>query len=159
MKDVIIATLVVLVVILMGVIFWTVEGPMKARPPFTESRFVTSPEPVYVPVYAEPPPPQVIRVVIDNNETKPPVSYSQIGFLTNMDTKEILSLYGQPTHARRGRWHYYTIVQGVKLSITYGKRDCLDEVSCEEIFDDEEVMIPDYTHEQQWRVKIYKKYY
>lgn len=96
--------------------------------------------------------PHVVHVNTNTNTFTPPVVFGQIGYLKQHDT--ILPLYGEASQTRRGRYFYYTISNGIKLSLQHKNRDCLDEVACEELFDGEEVLVEDLGQEL-WTVKLY----
>lgn len=104
------------------------------------------------------PPPPVVRVAIDPNLTSTaPETYSQVGFLTREDSAP-LPLYGQASLVRRYRHFYYTLLPGtgIKVSVFVRKRDCMEDVGCEELNDGDEVHVPETTG-GPWTVKIYSR--
>lgn len=57
-------------------------------------------------------------------------------------------LYGGRSPSRKDRWLYYTISPaaaggGVKLPVHFERRDCMDEVACEQVNDGDSVSVPD----------------
>ncbi len=73
-----------------------------------------------------------------------PESYQSMGVLTTSDG-QALPLYGRRTGARSDRFQYYTrtdTYNPVQLPISYKKRDCQDDVGCEELMDGDEIKIP-----------------
>ncbi len=104
-----------------------------------------------------------VRVVIDrhNNTDTPPMTFNQIGYIVANDgfqgRDNRMPLYGQPSPTRRGRFNYYTIeASGIKLPITSSKRDCMDEVGCDEIYDGDQVGVDNDSNEKGWTVRLYK---
>ena len=106
-------------------------------------------------------------MVLDGN-AGPPVTYQQLGYLTNLTNltsltnltnpgnRSRLPLYGQPSATRRGRWSYYTLVDGLKLPLVQRGRDCLDEVACEELSDGDTVSVGEEDG-LLWQVKLYRR--
>lgn len=97
--------------------------------------------------------PVVVHVNTDQNYFTPPVVFGQVGYLSQ-DGGAMLPLYGEPSQTRRGRYYYYTIVNGIKLSVVYNKRDCMEDVACEEVYDGEQVKVQSMG-DAIWTVKIY----
>jgi hypothetical protein len=84
-----------------------------------------------------------------------PESFQSIG-IVSVDDK-ILPLYGRRTTSSSDRWNYYTrtdTYNPVPLPIRFHKRDCMNDVGCEEILSGENVMI-DGLH-KQGKTEIYK---
>lgn len=105
-----------------------------------------------------PPPPPIVRVAIDPNLTSmAPETYSQVGFLTREGSAP-LPLYGQASQVRRYRHFYYTLLpgSGIKVSVFVRKRDCMEDVGCEELGDGDEVLVPEMQG-GPWTVKIYSR--
>lgn len=72
-----------------------------------------------------------------------PEAYQSIGVL-KLDGGEVLPLYGRRTTSRSDRYQYYTrtdTYNPVQLPIIYKKRDCQDDIGCEELFDGESVRV------------------
>jgi hypothetical protein len=72
-----------------------------------------------------------------------PESFQSVG-VVNVEDK-ILPLYGRRTAGGRGdRWNYYTrtdTYNPVPIPVRFQKRDCMDDVGCQEILSGEEVKI------------------
>lgn len=90
--------------------------------------------------------------------------FRQIGFLYAEDqydeneSKHILPLFGRHLNNRSDRWNYYTTTNGyreIKLSITNGNKDCLNEYGCHELQTNDIVTLPQYKH--TFKVSLYEK--
>lgn len=72
-----------------------------------------------------------------------PESFQSVGVI-NVDEK-ILPLYGRRTAGGGGdRWNYYTrtdTYNPVPIPVRFHKRDCMDDVGCQEILSGEEVKV------------------
>ena len=104
----------------------------------------------------EPPHQPVVRVAVDPNLiATTPETYTQVGYLTRGESQP-LPLYGQASRVRRYRHYYYTILpgSGIKVSVFARRRDCMDDVGCEELSDGDEVVVPE-TSESVWKVKLH----
>lgn len=72
-----------------------------------------------------------------------PESYQSMGVLKT-DDGSVLPLYGRRTTSRSDRFNYYTrtdTYNPVPLPLEYNKRDCQDDVGCNELFDGETITI------------------
>ena len=72
-----------------------------------------------------------------------PESYQSMGLLKTEDG-QMLPLYGRRTAARSDRFNYYTrtdTYNPVPLPIHYKRRDCQDDVGCDELMSGEEIKI------------------
>lgn len=72
-----------------------------------------------------------------------PEAYQSIGAL-KLEGGEILPLYGRRTTSRSDRYQYYTrtdTYNPVQLPVFYKRRDCQDDIGCDELFDGESVHI------------------
>ena len=72
-----------------------------------------------------------------------PETYQSMGIITMGDGK-ILPLYGRRTASRSDRFQYYTrtdTYNPVQLPIRVKRRDCQDDVGCDELYNDDEVNI------------------
>lgn len=96
--------------------------------------------------------PSVIHVNTNQNSFTPPVVFGQVGYLSSNGS--ILPLYGEPSQTRRGRYYYYTIANGIKLAVIYNKRDCMEDIACEEVYDGEQIKVQSLG-DTVWTVKIY----
>ena len=71
-----------------------------------------------------------------------PESFQSVG-VVNVDDK-ILPLYGRRTAGGSDRWNYYTrtdTYNPVPIPVRFQKRDCMDDVGCQEILSGEEINI------------------
>ena len=72
-----------------------------------------------------------------------PETYQSMGVI-KVDDGQILPLYGRRTASRSDRFQYYTRTDSynpVQLPIQYKRRDCQDDIGCEELFDKEVVTV------------------
>ena len=70
-----------------------------------------------------------------------PERFQSVGIMTTPDG-QVLPLYGRRTATSTDRWNYYTrtdTYNPVPIPVSYKKRDCMDDVGCEELMDGEEV--------------------
>lgn len=84
-----------------------------------------------------------------------PESFQSVG-IVSVDDK-ILPLYGRRTTGSSDRWNYYTrtdTYNPVPLPIRYQKRDCMDDVGCQEILSGERVKV-DGLH-KEGKTEIYR---
>ena len=73
-----------------------------------------------------------------------PDTYQQMGLLKTGDG-QLLPLYGRRTAARSDRFNYYTRTDTnnpIPLPIQMGRRDCQDDIGCNELMSGEDVQIP-----------------
>jgi hypothetical protein len=69
-----------------------------------------------------------------------PESFQSVGIINVGD--QVLPLYGRRTAGSSDRWNYYTrtdTYNPVPVPIRFGKRDCMDDVGCNEIMSGETV--------------------
>ena len=72
-----------------------------------------------------------------------PETYQSMGVIT-MEDGQILPLYGRRTASRSDRFQYYTRTDSynpVQLPIRHNRRDCQDDIGCEELFDGENITV------------------
>ena len=72
-----------------------------------------------------------------------PESYQSMGLLKT-DDGQLLPLYGRRTASSSNRYNYYTrtdTYNPVPLPIRYKRRDCQDDIGCEELFSGDEVVV------------------
>jgi hypothetical protein len=72
-----------------------------------------------------------------------PESYQSMGLLKTEDG-QMLPLFGRRVATRSDRYNYYTrtdTYNPVPLPIKYKRRDCQDDVGCDELFNGEEVLL------------------
>jgi len=73
---------------------------------------------------------------VNQNPYSPPLqyrdteSYRQIGYLKGATR---LPLFGKYANVRRDMWFYYTISDGIKLSVTNNKRQCSVGAGCNSV--------------------------
>lgn len=85
-----------------------------------------------------------------------PETYQSMGVLT-MEDGAVLPLYGRRTAARSDRFQYYTrtdTYNPVQLPLSYKRRDCQDDVGCDELFNGEAVTVAGTN--QKGRATIYR---
>lgn len=73
-----------------------------------------------------------------------PDSYQSMGLLKTGDG-QLLPLYGRRVASRSDRFNYYTrsdTNNPVPLPVQVGRRDCQDDIGCDEIMSGENVLIP-----------------
>jgi len=82
--------------------------------------------------------------------------YKMIGYLHNKNSKT-LPLYGRRVNVNHSNWHYYTKSDNynyaLKIYISHGNRDCGDRHGCKELYENDEVYIPEFN--DRFRVKLY----
>jgi Family of unknown function (DUF5755) len=72
-----------------------------------------------------------------------PETYQAMGVIKT-DDGQILPLYGRRTVSRSDRFQYYTRTDSynpVQLPIQHNRRDCTDDIGCEELYDRESVTV------------------
>jgi hypothetical protein len=72
-----------------------------------------------------------------------PETYQSMGVITTDDGK-VLPLYGRRTASRSDRFQYYTrtdTYNPVQLPIQHNRRDCTDDIGCEELYDRDVVTV------------------
>ena len=70
-----------------------------------------------------------------------PERFQSVGIMTTPDG-QVLPLYGRRTATSTDRWNYYTrtdTYNPVPIPVSYKKRDCMDDIGCNELMDGEEV--------------------
>jgi len=85
-----------------------------------------------------------------------PEAYQSMGIVTT-PSGELLPLYGRRLASRSDRFNYYTRTDTnnpIPLPINHKRRDCQDDVGCEELFDGESVEI--IPTKQKGTVTIYR---
>ena len=71
-----------------------------------------------------------------------PESFQSVGIINVGD--QVLPLYGRRTTGGSDRWNYYTRTDSynpVPLPVKFQKRNCMDDVGCQEIFSGEDIKI------------------
>jgi hypothetical protein len=85
-----------------------------------------------------------------------PETYQSMG-VVKMEDGAMLPLYGRRTASRSDRFQYYTRTDSynpVQLPVSYKRRDCQDDVGCEELFDGESIQVTPTG--QRGQVTIYR---
>jgi len=85
-----------------------------------------------------------------------PEAYQSMGVMTT-DDGQVLPIYGRRTASRSDRFQYYTrtdTYNPVQLPIKHKRRDCQDDIGCEELFDGENITVGPTN--QTGRVTIYR---
>ncbi len=70
-----------------------------------------------------------------------PERFQSVGIMTLPDG-QVLPLYGRRTATSTDRWNYYTrtdTYNPVPVPVTFKKRDCMDDVGCEELMTGEQI--------------------
>jgi hypothetical protein len=114
----------------------TQEGDDRySRAPKPERHWVTQPD---IPTSAE------IYGKLPRVPTRGiPETYQSMGVIT-MEDGAVLPLYGRRTASRSDRFQYYTRTDSynpVQLPLKHNRRDCQDDIGCEELFDGENVTV------------------
>jgi hypothetical protein len=90
------------------------------------------------------------------NPYAPPVrhppqnQYAQMGYLQHGTEKTLL--FGKPCPSQRRKWLYYTMVNGIKLSVEVSKRSCTVSPGCDELANGDVVNVDG----QPYRVQLYE---
>lgn len=87
-------------------------------------------------------------------------NYQQVGVVTAETSQgsKILPLYGRQLWKGSNRWNFYTSTDqynSLKLPVYSNKKDCQDQVGCDELYDGDEIVIPQYG-ENKFKVSMYK---
>lgn len=83
-----------------------------------------------------------------------------VGYLEN-DTGPLLPLYARPSPTHRHRYNYHTErdhshhFSGLRLPVFHNKRDCTENLGCDELYDGSLVDVPGM--ETPLTVKLYSK--
>jgi len=84
-----------------------------------------------------------------------PETFQSVGIINVGE--QVLPLYGRRTAGGSDRWNYYTrtdTYNPVPVPVQFGRRDCMDDVGCQEIMSGEDVKI-DALH-KDGKTNIYK---
>jgi hypothetical protein len=85
-----------------------------------------------------------------------PETYQSMG-IVRTESGELLPLFGRRVASRSDRFNYYTRTDTsnpIPLPVKYKRRDCQDDVGCDELFDGDEVDIAPTN--QKGRVTVYR---
>jgi hypothetical protein len=90
-----------------------------------------------------------------------PQGYQQVGVLVSKDSAEdkpiIMPLFGRKMYSK-DRWEYYTASDEYhmwRIPVMINNRDCQDDVGCDEIYNGDNVTVPDYAN-KVFLARIYK---
>lgn len=88
-----------------------------------------------------------------------PALKRMVGYLTN-ETGLLLPLYARPSPTHRHRYNYHTEngnhhLPGLRLPVFHNKRDCTENLGCDELYDGTLVNVPGV--ETPMEVKLYSK--
>lgn len=88
-------------------------------------------------------------------------NYQQVGVLSAETPQglKMMPLFGRPQWKGSNRWNFYTSTDqynSLKLPVYSKKRDCQDQVGCDELYDGDTVNIPQYGENTQFKVSMYK---
>ena len=159
-----VSTLLVVLIILMGlVVAWILYNYINSSKKYKE-------------VDQEKYPVQQVIKVVTKNDDRPPIyprhnpeyplqrtpqGYQQVGVLVSKDSAEekpiIMPLFGRKMYSK-DRWEYYTASDEYhmwRIPVTVNNRDCQDDVGCDEIYNGDNVTVPDYAN-KVFTARIYK---
>ena len=130
-------------------------GGVGELPPSGDDRYTQAPKPTRM--WRAPP-----DTNIWNPTTLPsvatrglPESFQTVGLL-QYPGGDIKPLYGRRTAGSNDRWNYYTrtdTYNPVPIPVNQGRRDCMDDVGCNEVFDGDNLKS---LNGEQVKVKLYK---
>jgi hypothetical protein len=86
-----------------------------------------------------------------------PDKFQQMGIIMSETPGKILPLYGRRTGNRSDRYNYYTRTDSfnpVQIPVRYERRDCMDDVGCQELLGGEKIFIEGL--QEQGTVKVYR---
>lgn len=109
-----------------------------------DSRYSQAPQPLrdWISMPEFPPRGGIASIPVNIPTRGLPESFQSIGVITAND--KVLPLYGRRTTGGSDRWNYYTrtdTYNPVPLPISFKKRNCMDQVGCNEIDSGEQVRI------------------
>jgi hypothetical protein len=116
-------------------------------PDFVDTRFARPPQPLrdWLAPPEIPPRGGIATIPINIPTQGLPEQFQPIGNIRVDGTEKMLPLYGRRTATGNGTWwNYYTrtdTFNPVPLPIRYQKRDCMDDVGCNELFSGEHVRL------------------
>ena len=71
----------------------------------------------------------------------------------------IFPLYGRPIYPGSNKWNYYTSTNhyhSMKVPIEKDARDCLTQIGCNELYNDDTINIPVYGDSKEFKATIYQ---
>ena len=139
--------------VLYGVFFLKPQAPTVIVPPapkntivpVTESRYDRAPQPLrdWMMPPEFPPRGGIATIPINIPTQGLPESFQSVGLIRVEN--DVWPLFGRRTAAGSGdRWNYYTRTDSfnpVPVPIRFQKRDCMDDIGCQEILSGDEVKI------------------
>jgi len=170
------STLLVIIIIVLGfLIAWIMYKNVKTRAisrSSSQSKVIENDAEI-----VKQQPTQVIKIVTNNEvEDRPPIyprhnpeypvqkvpqGYQQVGVLVSQDSAEdkpiIMPLFGRKMYSK-DRWEYYTASDEYhmwRIPVSINNRDCQDDVGCDEIYNGDNVTVPDYAN-KVFAARIYK---
>jgi hypothetical protein len=89
------------------------------------------------------------------NPYAPPIryldaEYTQIGYLKREGRR--IPLFGKPANLRRDLWYYYTMIDGIKLSLMYRRKKSLGFPGCDSLSSKDVVQVEG----EDWMVELYE---
>ena len=60
-------------------------------------------------------------------------NYQQVGVLQGQGRAGLLPLFGRPSITSNNRWEYYTMSDGLKLPVSYNRKQCNSDTGCDEL--------------------------
>lgn len=97
------------------------------------------------------------RLIPINVNTRNVDHYQQLGIL--YDGHTTLPLLGRRIHTGSHKWNYYTLTNSniaIKIPLTHKNRDCLDQYGCDELYEDDDIIIPEFNN-SKFRIKMYDR--
>jgi hypothetical protein len=169
-------TLIIILFMLTGVLFaWLMYKHIHSKKTHVQSVYrknIITTEPSHV----IEPQTQVIKIITDSREDRAPIypkhnpvyplqrspgGYQQVGVLVSQDSAEekpiIMPLFGRKMYSK-DRWEYYTASDEYhmwRIPVSINNRDCQDDVGCDEIYNGDNVTVPDYAN-KVFVARIYK---
>lgn len=83
--------------------------------------------------------------------------YQQLGILYDGNTT--LPLLGRRIYSGSSKWNYYTLTNdniAMKVPLSRNGRDCTEQYGCEELYDDDSIIIPEYNN-GKFKIKLYDR--
>lgn len=99
----------------------------------------------------------VHRGVPININTRNVDHYQQLGIL--YDGTVTLPLLGRRIYSGSSKWNYYTLTNdniAMKVPLSRNGRDCTEQYGCEELYEDDTIIIPEYNN-SKFKIKLYDR--
>ena len=71
-----------------------------------------------------------------------PDEYQAVGFVTDIESKDIQQLYGRKTYPNADMWNYYVLSDDyhqIPIPLKYREKDCTDLRGCQELYTNDEI--------------------